>query len=526
MFSFLRKIIKYKTHNAIGLDENIDRSECALSSSLNKNLTMIKNVLAKCDDLIIRDFNLNNDKKTDAALLFISEMVSKSIIYEGVLAPLIYDNSNAKKINPVNENIDYISKYIITADKIRKISTIEGCIDECLSGNTVLFIDGFNESLVVSTKESVQRSIEEPETEVVVRGPREGFCEDISTNITLIRRKIKNPGFKFRLITMGSRTKTKIGYCYIEELTDSSLVQEVEKRLNSIKTDSILESGYIEQFIEDAPNSIFATIANSEKPDVVASKILEGKIAILTDGTPMVLTLPMTFNESFESAEDYYSRPYYASFIRILRFFAFGLSILAPAIYVALISFHQELIPTPLLITTAAAQEGTPFPSVIEAFLMAIAFEIIKEAGIRLPRPIGSTVSIVGALVIGEAAVTAGLVGAPMVIVIALTAICSFIVPSQSAAGSILMFLFIFLAGVMGVFGIISGILFVFIHLCSLRSFGIPYLYPIAPVNIKDLKKVLIKPPIWKMDERPAYLKNDIKRQGTNQKPTPPSDCS
>jgi spore germination protein KA len=285
-----------------------------------------------------------------------------------------------------------------------------------------------------------------------------------------------------------------------------------------------LESGYIEQFIEDAPYSIFSTVSNSEKPDKVAAKILEGCAAILVDGTPFALVAPMLFLSGFQSSEDYYSRPFFTSFIRTIRFLSFIISILAPATYVALTVFHQELIPTQLLISIAAGREKVPFPAVLEAFLMLIIFDILREAGLRLPRPIGQTVSIVGAIVLGQAAVEAGLISPIMVIVVATTAIASFVVPPQADAGTILRYLYLILAGVGGGFGIIMGLLITLLHLSSLRSFGTPYLWPIAPVNFSSLKDVFIRMPLWKLLTRPKAIiwSDDASyRQSPDLRPSP-----
>jgi len=260
--------------------------------------------------------------------------------------------------------------------------------------------------------------VEEPDTEAVVRGPREGFTENLKTNTALLRRKIKNPNLRFELIKLGNQTNTNVCITYIKGICNEKFVTEARKRLKHIKTDSILESGYIEAFIEDAPYSPFATVANSEKPDVTAAKILEGRLAVLVDGTPIALTVPYLFMEGFQSSEDYYSRPYYVTLVRWIRFLAFFITVYLPSLYVAATTFHQELIPTPLLVTMIAAKEGTPFPAFVEALLMGLIFEILREAGVRMPRPIGQAVSIVGALVIGEASVSAGLIGAPMVIIV------------------------------------------------------------------------------------------------------------
>jgi spore germination protein KA len=322
----------------------------------------------------------------------------------------------------------------------------------------------------------------------------------------MLRRKIKSPDLMFDSLKIGVRTKTDVCIAYINGLADPKLIEEIKRRLDRIKTDAILESGYIEQFIEDEPYSIFPMIANSEKPDKVAAKLLEGRAAILVDGTPFVLTAPALFIESFQAAEDYYSRPYFASLIRLLRYVSYFISILAPGLYVAISTFHQELIPTDLLLTMAAAHEGVPFPSVLEAAIMIIMFEILREAGVRLPRPIGSAVSIVGALVIGEAAVSAGLIGAPMVIVVAITAVSSFVVPAQTDSGAILRYGFLILAGFMGGFGIAIGLLAVLFYMASLKSFGVPYLSSLAPFNASDMKDVFIRAPIWEMNKRPKDI--------------------
>jgi len=295
--------------------------------------------------------------------------------------------------------------------------------------------------------------------------------------------------------------------------------------LEEINIDSILESGYIEQYIEDAPFSLFATVGNSEKPDVIAAKLLEGRAAIIVDGTPFVLTMPFLLLESFQSAEDYYSRPVYTTLIRLTRFFAFFVTVLAPAIYVAVTTFHQELIPTTLLLTMAAAREGIPFPAVAESLIMIAAFEILREAGVRLPRPVGQALSIVGALVMGEAAVSAGLIGAPMVIVIAITAVSGFIVPGQADSAAVLRILYLILGSSMGGFGITVGLLGTLVHLASIRSFGYPYLSPIAPLQAEDLKDTFVRAPLWFMLSRPRGMaEEDVKRRDFFMPPASPMD--
>ncbi|MFZ5753254.1 MAG: spore germination protein [Bacillota bacterium] len=499
-------------------------SQANISRDLKQNLKVLRNILGTSSDVIIREFSFGYEEKINAALIFLDGMTDKAIINESIIKPLMYDSHlfSPQELS-VTINIEIIRTTMLSVGEVKKVISLDEAVNDCLYGDTILLIDGFHEALVISTKGWESRSVEEPKTEAVVRGPREGFTETLRSNTTLLRRKIRNPNFIIETLQLGEKTKTNVCIAYLKGVVNPRLVEEVKGRLKRIKTDAILESGYIEQFIEDAPFSPFPTVANSEKPDVIAAKLLEGRVAILVDGTPMVLTVPMVFIESFQTAEDYYSRPYYASIVRMLRFLAFFITITAPAVYVALTTFHQELIPTPLLITMAAAREGTPFPAVAEALIMGTVFEILREAGVRLPRPVGSAISIVGALVIGEAAVSAGLIGAPMVIVIALTAIASFVVPSQSDVAALLRLIFTVLAGFLGAFGIMIGLMGVLIHLCALRSFGTPYFSPLAPLSLGDVKDVFFRVPMWAMLTRPRTIGwHDYQRQEWGLMPHPP----
>jgi len=397
--------------------------------------------------------------------------------------------------NPGSKNVmQYIKQNILTAMDVRQVDSMEEIVDSILSGDTVLIVDGQMHALAISTRGWEARGIEEPETDPVVRGPREGFVETLRINTA------------FEYIRLGKRTKTDICITYLKGIVNPKLVEEVRRRLKRIDVDSILESGYLEEYMEDAPFSPFPTVGTSEKPDAVAARILEGRVAIMTDGTPIVMTVPYLLIEAFQSADDYYSRAYYSSIIRILRYMAFTFSILLPSMYIAVTTFHPELIPTALLYTMAAAREGTPFPAFVEAMIMGAVFEILREASVRMPRPIGQAVSIVGALVIGEAAVTAGLIGAPMVIVVAVTAISSFVVPAMLDVGTLLRIFFGLLSVAIGLFGIMIGLLGLLIHLASVRSFGAPYLSPIAPMSARDLKDVFVRVPMWAMFIRPRSM--------------------
>lgn len=531
MINYLKKTLKYlqllnQTQSTPSSPQDNPTSPAYLAQNLSTNLDLIKSLLGKNFDVVIREFTINAQMPIRASLIYLTGMTDPNIINGSILKPLMFEaqlpiNNSSSKL----DIIEIIRTTKLSVGEVAKSDSINKIVDGCLAGETILLVDGCLEALLIMTADWKSRSVDEPKTESVVRGPREGFVENITTNTTLLRRKIKNPDLIIETMKIGQRTKTSICLAYIKGLANPLIIGEIKRRLNDIQTDSILESGYIEQFIEDAPFSIFSTVANTEKPDSAAAKILEGRIAILVDGTPFALTVPMLLNESFQSAEDYYSRPYFTSFIRMIRYLAYMISILAPAIYVALTTFHQELIPTPLLFSMAAAQEGVPFPALLEAIGMGVVFEILREAGVRLPRPVGQAVSIVGALVIGQSAVTAGLIGAPMVIVVALTAVASFVVPAQTDSGGILRMVFVLLAGFAGGFGIMIGIIGLFIHLASLRSFGTPYLSPLAPLSVRDLKDTFIRAPLWAMINRPRTIGwLDPKRQDFRLKPSPPSE--
>lgn len=493
---------------------------------LGKKLETLKGIIGNSSDIIIRKFSFGRKRPVQAAIVYIDGLADKALVNESILKPLMYDSRFiCSDETSETGNIYYIKTALLTAGDVKQAASINEAVDSFLSGDVVLLVDGSKEALVISLRGWETRGIEEPKTETVVRGPREGFSETLYINTAMLRRKIKNPDFTLEALKIGIRTRTDVCIAYIKGLANPKLIKEIRRRLERINTDSILESGYIEQFIEDAPFSIFSTVANSEKPDKVAAKLMEGRAAILVDGTPFVLTVPMVFIESFQSAEDYYSRPIFASITRALRFTAYMISILAPALYVALTTFHQELIPTPLLLTMAAAHEGIPFPSVLEAGLMIAAFEILREAGVRLPRPVGQAISIVGALVIGESAVSAGLIGAPMVIVVSITALSSFVVPAQIDSGVVLRSALLILAGFMGGYGIAIGLFAVFIHLASLRSFGTPYLSPLAPHSTSGLKDTFVRAPIWTLLRRPEDIAwHDPKRQDFRLKPDPPRE--
>lgn len=514
---YLLRKIKFLTSLKDAAEENQDTDSsfpAHLSKSLKKNLETIQLTLRNSGDIIVREFSFGSQPQVDAALVFVDGMVNKVIINEGIVKPLIYDTHlmNSRALHDID--IKFIQQSLLAVGDVKEKLEFNDLLASLLYGNTIFLLDGSSSFLDIDTKGWNTRSLEEPKIEQVVRGPREGFTETLRTNTSLLRRKIQNPNLVIEQMVLGKQTHTLICLAYLDGVAPPALVGEVKRRLKLIKVDSILESGYIEQYIEDAPYSPFATVGNSEKPDRVAARILEGRVAILVDGTPFVLTVPMLFIEGFQAAEDYYSRPYYASFIRIIRFIAFMITMFAPALYVALESYHPELIPTALLLTMAAAVEGTPFPAVVEALMMGIIFELLREGGVRLPTPIGPALSIVGALIIGDAAVKAGLVGSPMVIVIAITAVSSFLVVTHTDAVTLLRFILVVMAGILGLYGIGITIIGILIHLCAIRSFGLPYLSPMAPLSWSHLKDSYIRAPLKALVHRRSIISElDPERQ-------------
>ncbi len=525
--TFKDKTTQDKTTQDKTTQDKTSKDTQPLSKDLKVNLNSIKAVFENCSDIVIREFKIGVEQQIEAFLVMVDGLVDKIAVNESLMKSLMLDARLAQPNRDINKNNAYmfVKECALSVASVKEVRSLEDAVDAILSGDAALFIDGSDAALIVSIRGWETRGVDEPDTEAVVRGPREGFVETLRTNTALLRRKIKNPNLKLEPMKIGKQTKTDVCVAYIKGIANDKIVREVKKRLQRIETDSILESGYIESFIEDAPFSLFPTVGNSEKPDIVGSKMLEGRVAILVDGTPFVLTVPHLFVEAFQSSEDYYSRPFYATFIRWLRWLAFFMSVFLPAMYVAVVTFHQELLPPALLVTIAAAGEGTPFPAFVEAFMMQVIYEILREGGVRLPRPIGQAVSIVGALVIGEAAVSAGLIGAPMVVVVALTAISSFVVPALSDVSALSRLLILIMAGISGQFGIMLGIAGILTHLCSIRSFGVPYTSPLAPATFSDMKDVFIRVPWWAMFTRPRVLgvKNPV-REKFGQMPKPPED--
>lgn len=487
-----------------------------LHDSFEQNVEMFHSIYQNCSDVLFRSFFLFG--KTKAVVISIEGLTNMESLKEHVLSPLM------KKTDDDPKSLNEFIERKLAVLKVQKVNLVADCIESISNGNPILLCEGETAALSLGLAKWEKRSIEEPQAESSIRGPREGFVESIGVNTALLRRIIKSPALKIQSMMIGEYTKTNVAIAYMEGLADPTLIKEVKNRLQKIKIDGVLESDYIEELIEDNPFSPFPQILSSERPDVACANLLEGRIVILVDGTPFILIAPISFFSLLQAQEDYYQRFVISTFIRWLRYTFLGVALLLPSVYVAVATFHQEMLPTTLLLSIAAARETVPFPALVEVLIMEIAFEALREAGVRLPRQIGSAISIVGALVIGQAAVQAGLVSAPMVIVVAITGIASFMLPRYITGMSIrvLRFPLVFLAGTLGLLGVVIGLIAIIIHLCTLRSFGEPYLAPLAPLKRRELKDTLWRAPWWMMDTRPHFTgESNVYRQSPNQAPNP-----
>jgi spore germination protein KA len=497
-----------------------------LSSNLEENMKHVKAIFDRCSDIIMRDFKISAKEPIRAFIVYMDGMIDKDLTSNNILQALQLNPSlirQGQKISKSNAS-KLVKDQVLSTTEVNVTSDMLKMVDFVLAGDVALIIDGTPEAIISSVRQWETRSVDEPQTEPLVRGPRDGFVENLPTNATLIRRRIRTSRLKMEVFKLGHLTKTNIAIFYIDGIAGENVIKEVRQRISRIKIDGILASGYVEEFIEDHPFSIFPQVNTTERPDRMCACLLEGRVGIVVDNTPMCLIVPATFPQFLQSPEDYYNRYPYATFTRLLRFITLNIALLLPSVYIAVLTFHQEMLPTPLLISIAGQREGVPFPAFMEALLMEMVFEFLREAGIRLPRPVGQAVSIVGALVIGQAAVSAGLVSSAMVMVVSLTAIASFTIPTISGSYAIrlLRFPIMFLAASFGLFGIMVGLMAILLHICSMRSFGVPYISPHAPMSFSDLKDSVIRVPWWAMITRPTFVGvNEPQRQELGQKPGP-----
>ncbi|MGE5370834.1 MAG: spore germination protein [Solirubrobacterales bacterium] len=481
-----------------------------ISKSLNINEAYVRNVIGESFDIKYRPIRIAACNDAEGLIVYIASLVDTRVVDETILRPLMQCEgmSGKKSLTGPKGTVAAIMKQSVFTSSARESADWEDICDAITVGDTVLFIDQCASALILTTRKYEGRAVDQPDAESEVKGPRDGFVENIQTNAALIRRRIKDYGLRFDTIRLGERTKTVIAVVYIQDLASEALVTEVKQRLSGINLDAILATESIQELIEDNPLSIFPKTLNTERPDKAAAALLEGRVLIMVDNTPFVLILPAIFWEFFESSGDYYDRVIIATVIRWIRCLAVFLSTSATSIYVLLTSFHQEMLPTNLALKIATARSTVPVPAVIEAFAMEIILEIMKEASLRMPKAIGPTVSIVGTLVIGQAAVAAGLISPLMVITIAVAAISGFAIPSYSMSNSIrvIRFPILFLSASFGLYGYLAGVAAVVMYLMSLRSYGTPYLAPVIPYDGRAMKDLVVRAPWGEMTSRPGFV--------------------
>ncbi|MEJ9228381.1 spore germination protein [Peribacillus butanolivorans] len=527
-------LFKKQRKNSINLssfkqdDKNKETSKDLLKTSLEGNIQHVKQQLGNSGDIVIREIQIGKEGIFKACIFYTDGLVDTSSIQNFIMESLMLDiNPDQEQMISSQMNVLQVLKgRILAVGDIKDVTEFSSLFTSLLSGDVILLLDGYSQGFSIGMRGGKDRGVTEATTETVVRGPKEGFSENLRTNTALIRRKIKTPQLWLESKKIGKLTKTDVAIMYIDGIVNDKVVEEVHKRLDRIDIDGILESGYIEELIQDNTHTPFPTIYYSERPDVIAAELLEGKVAILVDGTPIVLVVPALFVSFIQSAEDYYQRADIATLIRLLRFFTIFIALLGPSLYIAITTYHQEMLPTQLLIGLSSQREGVPFPAFIEALMMEVAFEVLREASLRMPKAIGQAISIVGTLVIGTAAVDAGIVSAAMVIVVAITAIASFVLPSFTISMSIriLRFPMMALAATFGLFGIIVGVIALVLHMCSLRSFGVPYMSPFAPFIGEDMKDTLIRVPRWGMFARPRLIGQKNNKREHTSAPKPPRD--
>lgn len=460
-------------------------------SSLKENISALKELFANSADLTVREMNLNSSDNKKAAIVTIEGMCSKDTVAISIIEPLL-DYKFAQSDS--DSMIDEIQKSVLTSSEIVKFNTLEETVMFATSGFALILLDGTKQMLAIGSQGFSFRSVTEPESEVVQRGSREGFTEPLRINMTLIRRRIKSPDLVFETVTVGKNSKTQLMLCYLQKSVSENLLEKVRERLNGCNLDTVLASGYLSDYLEDnSSKSIFSGVGISERPDTVCGKLTEGRIAILVDGTPSVIILPHLFVEEFQSVDDYSNRPYYASFIRILKYLSFIIAVFLPGVYTAFAQYHPEYFPTGLLIKTSESISQTPLPVTLEVFLITIVYEIMREAGLRIPKPLGHAVSIVGALVIGESAVSAGIISSSTLMVVATAAICSYVTSPMYPTITVLRFLFITVGGLFGMWGIILATAIVLVNMCSKTSLGVPYMSSLAPFSLQSMRDVFIR---------------------------------
>lgn len=510
-------------------DDKLNGVNCSsLSADLNVNMQNINQTFKNCSDLTISEFTITGSN-LKCFYAFFEGTINNELLSDNVLKPLM---SGIRNYLPEGQQdmsvlIKTIKESTISLSDVEEIGSLDEAVLEILNGACTLFIDNCSTALVLHIRSIESRKVDKPENEPAVAGPAEAFVENIIVNTALIRKRIKTPELKIEKLTVGRVSQSIVAICYINGLADGSVVEEVRQRIGRIDADILMDSRNIDQFIEDSPFSPFPQAEFTERPDSSVFALSDGRIAILVDGSPFAMIVPVVISNFIVSVEDNYSRGYFAPFMIVLRYFSFFISLLVPSMYIAITTFHQEMIPYQLLVTIASSRAQVPFSAFMEAFMMEGTFELLREASERLPKGLSQSLSIVGAIVVGQAAVQAGLVSPSMVVVLSVTAMASFVHPkiNMSRTIRVIRFPLMIMAASLGMFGIIMGILTILIHMASLRSYGVCYLSPFTPMKIKDWKREVFNLSYRFADTRPSYIQeNNIVRANKNSLSNPPEN--
>ena len=479
-----------------------DFEETPFTASLETNVALIKELFKDVDIIVTRYIESTGPNSRRYCIIYTQGMIDDNRINDNIIKPLL--------LSPPPESgkgvIKAFMEKVIQIDDVEQTDTVQSVVEAVSSGSTVLFTEDEKDVLILGTKKFISRAITEPENERTLNGPREGFTEAMMTNLSMLRRRVRTNKLKIKFYTIGKRTKTQTCICYMDGIVNEKVLAELYKRLGKIDIDAVLDTNYISELIKDGPLSPFRTTGYTERPDTVISRLLEGRIALIVDGSPSVLTLPFLFIENFQSSEDYYMNFYYTSFSRFLRIFGFILTLVVPGLYIAIVAYHHEMLPTQLLLNITVERQGAPLPASVEAFVMLIIFDILRETGVRMPSNIGQALSIVGALVIGQSAVEAKMVAAPMIIIVALTGITNLLVPRLSGPVIYIRYFLLLAASMLGFYGLVLAMISVVIHLLNLRSFGISQITASGNVRFQEVKDIAFRAPWWKMRLRPKKL--------------------
>ena len=472
------------------------------TSSLNENLQAIKQILP-AEDILSYAFQTSDN--VPCAIVYADGIVNKELLGRLVAQPLSFlELKTAKEKKTLVQTTTRFPE-------LKNVETIHDAVKEILDGNSLLLVDKIPIGFIVGAKLLPVRAIMEPPTDVAVKGPREGFIEDIKTNMALVRKRLKSPDLRLETVRVGRRSDTAVCICYLEGISSENVKEQIKKKLSELDIDSLPDSSYISAFLSPRKHSIFRSVGTTEKPDIFTAKIAEGRVGVLVDGSPIALTLPFLAVEDFQTAEDYFVSPFSATIFRLLRVLSLFVSILLPAFYISAQLFKAQLLPLGLTLTIASGTRELPLSPSMEMFVVLLLLEILKEASIRMPKYVGMSLSVVGALVLGETAVSAGILSTPAIIVVAFSGICLYTVPNFVETGSVLRWLFLLVGGGLGPFGIVLLSTFVLFYMLSADSYGAPYLAPFSPLIRKDIRDSVVKYDMESLSTRPKFLKSNNK---------------